>query len=90
MNGRKVKAIIETYVGAFVATVVTLYFNGIHSPKALLSTALWTILAPLFRALNPKDLAFGLKTWNLLKAWRNRKSVTSNPVAASITVTPKV
>jgi len=56
----KNKAIITTYVKAFVTAVVALYVTGNTDPKALLGAGLAAIFPTGADYVNPKNKAFGI------------------------------
>ena len=56
----KAKAIIESYVRAFVVALGVAYSDGFSGKEEILIAALIAIVGPALRALNAKDPAFGL------------------------------
>jgi len=59
MNAQ-LKAAIASYLRTAAAAVLGAYLAGQHEPKLLASLAITAIAAPLLRALNPNDSAFGV------------------------------
>jgi len=59
MNAQ-LKAAVASYLRAAGAAVLGAYLAGQHEPKLLATLALTAIAAPLLRALNPNDEAFGI------------------------------
>lgn len=59
MNTEKLVAIAGTYLRAAFASVLAMYIAGITDPKALGSAFLASIAAPILKALDPKEAAFG-------------------------------
>jgi hypothetical protein len=59
MNTEKLVAIAGTYLRAAIASVLAMYIAGITDPKALGSAFLASIAAPILKALDPKEAAFG-------------------------------
>ncbi len=56
----QLKDALGTYFRAALVAVLTLYMNGVTEPEALLNAAIAAVLAPVIRALNPKDEKYGL------------------------------
>jgi hypothetical protein len=59
MNTEKLVAIAGTYLRAAIASVLAMYLAGITDPKALGSAFLASIAAPILKALDPKESAYG-------------------------------
>jgi hypothetical protein len=59
MNTEKLVAIAGTYLRAAFASVLAMYIAGITDPKALGSAFLASLAAPILKALDPKETAFG-------------------------------
>jgi hypothetical protein len=51
---------LATYSRTAASAILGAYIAGQHDPKLLASLAASSVAAPLFRALNPKDAAFGV------------------------------
>ena len=60
MTLAKLEKYLVTYVAFAAPAVATAFFAGEHSAKVLGLIALAAVLAPLRRALNPKDKAYGV------------------------------
>jgi hypothetical protein len=56
----KIKAVIESYVRAFVVALGVAYSDGFTGTQELLIAALIAVVGPAIRAINPKDPAFGV------------------------------
>lgn len=54
------KAIGGTYLRAALTAVVALYMSGVTDPKTLLNAGIAAALAPILRAVNPKDAKYGV------------------------------
>ena len=59
MNTEKLVAIAGTYLRAAIASVLAMYIAGVTDPKALGAAFLASIAAPILKALDPKEAAFG-------------------------------
>jgi len=59
MNTEKLVAIAGTYLRAAFASVLAMYIAGVTDPKALGSAFLASLAAPILKALDPKEAAFG-------------------------------
>jgi hypothetical protein len=59
MNTEKLVAIASTYLRAAFASVLAMYLAGITDPKALGSAFLASLAAPILKALDSKETAFG-------------------------------
>jgi hypothetical protein len=59
MNTEKLVAIAGTYLRAAIASVLAMYIAGVTDPKALGSAFLASIAAPILKALDPKETAYG-------------------------------
>jgi hypothetical protein len=59
MNTEKLVAIAGTYLRAAIAAVLALYLAGETNPKNLLMAGVASIAAPILKALDPKESAFG-------------------------------
>jgi len=59
MNTEKLVAIAGTYLRAAFASVLAMYIAGITDPKALGSAFLASLAAPILKALDPKETAYG-------------------------------
>ena len=59
MNTEKLVAIAGTYLRAAFASVLAMYIAGVTDPKALGSAFLASIAAPILKALDPKESAYG-------------------------------
>lgn len=55
------KAMLNTYFHSAVAAAAALYMTGNTNPSDLLKAAIAAVAPTLLRAINPKDLAYGLK-----------------------------
>ena len=55
------KAMLNTYFHSAVAAAAALYMTGNTNPSDLLKAAVAAVAPTLLRAINPKDLAYGLK-----------------------------
>jgi hypothetical protein len=58
---KEMKCAGASYLRAAASAVLGAYIAGQTNPKLLLSLALSAVAAPLLRALNPNDKAFGSK-----------------------------
>ena len=56
----KMKAVIESYVRAFVVALGVAYSDGFQGTEEILIAALIAVAGPAIRAINPKDPAFGV------------------------------
>ena len=59
MNTEKLVAIAGTYLRAAIASVLAMYIAGITDPKALGSAFLASLAAPVLKALDSKETAYG-------------------------------
>jgi hypothetical protein len=59
MNTEKLVAIAGTYLRAAFASVLAMYIAGVTEPKALGSAFLASLAAPILKALDSKETAFG-------------------------------
>ena len=59
MNTEKLVAIAGTYLRAAFAAVLAMYIAGVTDPKALGSAFLASLAAPILKALDSKETAFG-------------------------------
>jgi hypothetical protein len=59
MNTEKLVAIAGTYLRAAFASVLAMYIAGVTDPKALGSAFLASLAAPILKALDPKETAYG-------------------------------
>ena len=59
MNTEKLVAIAGTYLRAAFASVLAMYLAGITDPKALGSAFLASLAAPILKALDSKETAYG-------------------------------
>ena len=59
MNTEKLVAIAGTYLRAAFASVLAKYIAGITDPKALGSAFLASLAAPILKALDSKETAYG-------------------------------
>lgn len=59
MNTEKLVAIAGTYLRAAFASVLAMYIAGVTDPKALGSAFLASLAAPVLKALDPKETAYG-------------------------------
>ena len=59
MKTEKLVAIAGTYLRAAFAAVLALYLAGETNPKNLLMAAVASVAAPILKALDPKEAAFG-------------------------------
>lgn len=55
-----VKAVLASYGRAALASVVALYMSGVTDWHVLVNAAIAAVLAPLAKALSPKDTTFGI------------------------------
>ena len=53
-------AVVETYLGTFVAAALTVYMAGDKNLRDLGLAGLASIAAPVIRAINPNDKTFGM------------------------------
>ena len=58
----ELKAAALSYLRAALSSAAALLISGITDPKILVNALLAGLLAPLLRAANPKDNAYGLGT----------------------------
>ena len=56
----KTKAILESYVRAFVVALGVAYSDGYSGSQELLIAGVIAIAGPAIRAINPNDPAFGV------------------------------
>ena len=56
----KTKAVIESYVRAFVVALGVAYSDGFQGAEEILIAAVIAFAGPAIRAINPNDPAFGL------------------------------
>ena len=56
----KMKAVIESYVRAFVVALGVAYSDGFQGTEEILIAALIAVAGPAIRAINPKEPAFGV------------------------------
>ncbi len=56
----KIKAVIESYVRAFVVALGVAYSDGFTGTKEILIAGVIAVAGPAIRAINPKDPAFGV------------------------------
>jgi hypothetical protein len=59
MNTEKLVAIAGTYLRAAFASVLAMYIAGVTDPKALGSAFLASLAAPILKALDSKETAYG-------------------------------
>jgi hypothetical protein len=59
MNTEKLVAIAGTYLRAAFASVLAMYIAGVTDPKALGSAFLASLAAPVLKALDSKETAYG-------------------------------
>ena len=59
MNTEKLVAIAGSYLRAAFAAVLALYLAGETNPKNLLMAGVASVAAPILRALDPKETAYG-------------------------------
>jgi hypothetical protein len=59
MNTEKLVAVAGTYLRAAFASVLAMYIAGITDPKALGSAFLASLAAPILKALDSKETAYG-------------------------------
>ena len=59
MNTEKLVAIAGTYLRAAIAAVLALYLAGESNPKNLLMAAIASVAAPILKALDPTETAYG-------------------------------
>ena len=78
---KTLKAAIASYGRAALVAVIVALSMGKTDPRDLLTAAVIAVAAPLLRALNPKDAAFGVTADNataeidkLLKAETKKKA----------------
>jgi hypothetical protein len=55
------KAMLNTYFHSAIAAAAALYMTGNTNPNDLLKAAIAAVAPTVLRAINPKDLAYGLK-----------------------------
>lgn len=55
----KIKAVVESYVRAFVVALGVAYSDGFSGTKEIVIAAVIAVAGPAIRAINPKDPAFG-------------------------------
>jgi hypothetical protein len=56
----ELKAAALSYLRAALSSAAALLISGITDPKILINALLAGLLAPILRAANPKDNAYGL------------------------------
>jgi hypothetical protein len=56
---KKTKAVIESYVRAFVVALGVAYADGFTGVEEILIAGVIAVAGPAIRAINPKDPAFG-------------------------------
>lgn len=78
---KSLKAALASYGRAALVAAITALAMGKTDPRDLLTAAIIAVAAPLLRAINPKDAAFGMVADNataeidkLLKAETKKKS----------------
>ena len=59
MNAQ-IKAAALSYLRAAIASAAALYISGITDPKVLVNALLAGFIAPVLRAIDPKDSAINL------------------------------
>ena len=59
MNTEKLVAIAGPYLRAAFASVLAMYIAGVTDPKALGSAFLASLAAPVLKALDSKETAYG-------------------------------
>jgi hypothetical protein len=59
MNTEKLVAIAGTYLRAAIAAVLALYLAGESNPKNLLMAGIASVAAPILKALDPTEAAYG-------------------------------
>jgi len=59
MNTEKLVAIAGSYLRAAIAAVLALYLAGESNPKNLFMAAIASVAAPILKALDPKETAYG-------------------------------
>ena len=59
MNTEKLVAIVGTYLRAAIAAVLALYLAGESNPKNLLMAGVASVAAPILKALDPTETAYG-------------------------------
>jgi len=64
MNKEMLQAIAYTYGRAAIAAVIALYMSGISDPKVLLNAFIASLLAPILKALDPKEKLYGIGSGN--------------------------
>ena len=77
----KVKAILESYVRAFVVALGVAYSDGFTGAEELLIAGVIAVAGPAIRAINPKDPAFGVVA-NVVTAELDKLAKTSKKKAA--------
>jgi hypothetical protein len=60
MMNKTLKAALASYGRAALVAAVTVLAMGKTDPRDLLTAAVIAVAAPLLRAINPKDTAFGV------------------------------
>ena len=58
---KQMQGAIGSYLRAAVSAVLGAWVAGQTDPKLLITLAISAIAAPLLRAINPKDQAYGVK-----------------------------
>lgn len=58
---KQFKSALASYLRTAASAVLGAWVAGQTDPKLLVSLAVSAVAAPLLRALNPKDQAFGVK-----------------------------
>ena len=59
MNKDKVLAVAVTYARAAVPTILAMYMSGVTDPKVLAYAFVTSVIAPIWKALDPKAPEFG-------------------------------
>ena len=57
----QIKAAASSYLRTALSAVLGAWIAGQTNPKLLITLALSSVAAPLLRAMNPNDPAFGVK-----------------------------
>lgn len=57
---KKTKAMLESYAQTYAVALGVAYADGFSGTQEILVAAVIAIVLPAFRAINPKDPAFGI------------------------------
>jgi hypothetical protein len=57
----QLKKAVGSYLRAALVAVLTLYISGVTDSETLINAGIAALVAPIIRALNPKDLGYGIE-----------------------------